>query len=108
MSRPGDFTGFISVVSGATGNPLTAIDWNAFTDRIIAFAKYKALGDVIGTFSSAYKDSGLYYDMFNEAVAGLNVLKSYITQPIPAAKYSGQDLYASYIQALKTALNSIT
>jgi hypothetical protein len=107
MTRPGDFTGFIGVVSGAIGNPLTAIDWNAFTDRIIAFAKYKKLGDVIGTFSSAYKDSGLYYDMFNEVVTGLNVLNEFITQPIPSTKSSGQNLYASYIQALKTALNSI-
>lgn len=105
MNRPANFTGFVDVVSGATGNPLTAVDWNAFTDRIVAFALYKAKGNDIGSFASVSKDQDFTAGMFNSAVSALNTIGA---SGVPSAKSSGDDLYASYIQALKTALNSIT
>jgi len=107
MSRPANFTGFSDVITNATSNPLTATDWNAFTDRIIAFAKYKSKGDVIGNFDSVSIGQNFTAGTFNQAVGGLNTLSSFITEPIPATVSSGDDLYALYIQKLKNALNSI-
>jgi hypothetical protein len=105
MSRPANFTGFTSVVSNATGNPLTAVDWNTFTDRIVAFALYKFKGNDIGSFSSVSAGQNFTAGMFNSAVSALNTIGA---SGVPSAKSSGNDLYASYIQALKMALNSIT
>jgi hypothetical protein len=96
------------VTSGAAVTALTASDWNAFTSKIIAFAQYKNLGNSVGSFTSASSGGSITASKFNEAVAGLNVLDDYISQPIPTTKSAGNDIYASYIQALKTALNSIT
>lgn len=106
MVRPANFTGFTSVVSGAPTTALTATEWNAFIDRLIAFALYKAKGNEIGSFSIAYSGARIR-DYYNEAVRGLRVLSEFISQPIPS-EHSGSDkFYASYIQQLKNALNSI-
>lgn len=104
MTRPANFTGFAGVVSNATGNPLTASDWNAFTARIVAFALYKSKGNEVGSFSSVSSGNNFTAGMFNSAVNALNTIGA---SGVPSAKSSGNDLYASYIQALKTALNSI-
>jgi hypothetical protein len=109
MYRPDDFTGFTGVVKNATGRPLTATDWNAFTERLIAFAKYKSKGDIIGTFVQVEYDQELEAEtIFNPVVNGLNVLSEFITEDIPSTVNKGDNIFADNIQALKKALNSIT
>lgn len=108
MTRPADFTGFTGVYSGAPVTNLTASDWNAFNNRLIAFAHYKGKKQQIGTFPAVSSGNTFTAAIYNQTVNGLNVLSSYITSPMPTTKSSGQEIYASYIQALKTALNSIT
>lgn len=106
MTRPANFTGFTGVVSGAPTTALTATEWNSFINRLIAFAQYKSKGNEIGSFSTASRGAQIK-NYYNQAVQGLNVLSEYISQPIPS-QHSGNDtFYASYIQALKNALNSI-
>lgn len=107
MSRPVNFTGFTNVVSGAVKNAVLAVDWNTFNDRLIAFAKYKAKGDLVGSFITVGVGNSVLAEFFNRTVDGLNVLSPYITQTIPSHVDRGQKIYASYIQALKGALNSI-
>lgn len=81
----------------------TYIDENGV---LIAFALYKAKGNEIGSFSIAYSGARIR-NYYNEAVRGLRVLSEFISQPIPS-EHSGSDkFYASYIQQLKNALNSI-
>jgi len=107
MTRPADFTGFTEVYSGAPVTNLTASDWNAFNNRLIAFAHYKGKKQSIGTFSSVSVGDNFTAAIYNRTVQGLSVLSSYITTTMPTNKSSGQEIYASYIQALKNALNSI-
>jgi len=107
-TRPANFTGFSSVASGALTTTLTASDWNAFANKIIAFAQYKSKGNVIGSFGTVSAGNTITASTFNNRVGGLNVLSDYISQPIPSTVSSGGTIYASQIQALKTALNSIT
>lgn len=108
MTRPSNFTGFSGVSSGQPITNLTASDWNAFNQRLIAFAWYKGEKRTIGTFTTVSSGDNFTAAIYNRTVQGLSVLSSYITTTMPTNKSSGQDVYASYIQALKTALNSIT
>jgi hypothetical protein len=107
-TRPANFTGFSGVVTDALTTALTATDWNAFIGRLIQFAVYKGKGNEIGSYTDVYSNDYLTASIYNEPVLGLNVLSPYITESIPASRTQGEDVYASYIQALKTALNSIT
>jgi hypothetical protein len=106
MNRPADFTGFTGVYSGAPVTNLTASDWNAFNDRLIAFAHYKKKKQQIGTFPTVSSGQTFTAALYNRTVQGLGVLASFI-DTMPSGKSAGQDLYASYIQDLKNALNSI-
>ena len=108
MTRPANFTGFTGVISGAAKNSILAVDWNAFNQRLIAFALFKNVGDQVGTFVTVGTGNIVSAPIFNRTVEALNVLDSFISPTIPSQVISGQHLYASYIQALKTALNSIT
>jgi len=108
-SRPANFAGFVGVAQGADCTALTAVDWNAFIERLVAFALYKNKGTEVGTFITVGTGNFIYADLaFNRAVQALNVLSAYISQPIPTQRVKWDDLYASYFQALKNALNSIT
>ena len=106
MTRPADFTGFTGVYSGVPVTNLTASDWNAFNNRLIAFAHYKGKKQQIGTFPTVSSGQTFTAALYNRTVEGLGVLSSYI-DTMPSGKSAGQDLYASYIQDLKNALNSI-
>ena len=106
MTRPTDFTGFTGVYSGAPVTNLTASDWNAFNNRLIAFAHYKGKKQSIGTFTTVSAGNTVTAALYNRTVEGLGVLSSYI-DTMPSGKTAGSDLYASYIQDLKNALNSI-
>ena len=107
MTRPSNFTGFTGVVSGANANSITASDLNALASKIIAFAKYKSYGDVIGTFPTRSSGEVITDAMLNRYIYGLDVLDYYINKPIPSPLSPGDDLYADFFQAIKTALNSI-
>lgn len=107
-TRPSNFTGFTGITSGAYVSVLTATDWNNFMGRIGMFALYKSKGNDITTSVGVSSGDAITASSFNLAVNNLNVLSDYISQPIPTTKSTGNTIYASYYQALKTALNSIT
>jgi hypothetical protein len=68
---------------------------------------YKSKGVEIGSFDTVAQGDDVTASTFNRRVDGLTVLDDYITEQIPSTVSIGDDLYASYIQGLKTALNSI-
>jgi hypothetical protein len=76
--------------------------------RILAFAQYKNKSNLLSPYSNVSSGSTITAASFNLAVSNLEKLSAYISQPIPTSKVSGATIYASYYQALKNALNSIT
>jgi len=106
MTRPSNFTGFTSIVSGQPFN-ISATEYNAFLDRIKAFARYKNKMYEVGGIDSDGAGELFYASDFNKAVNALRVLEPYITTVIPALRSSGDDIYAIYFTQLKNALNSI-
>lgn len=105
-TRPTNFTGFLNVSSGVPFN-ITAADWNAFSNKIQAFALYKSKGLDIDAVPSVSTSEAFTDTTFNNAIMNLNVLSSFISISYPTVKNTGDQIAASYFISLKNALNSI-
>lgn len=107
VSRPEDFSGFSGVIAGADAIIL-ASDWNDFCSKINEFRAYKGLPNA--SFSSVDKNQNMKAEIFNQAVRALEPLIGYFAagNTIPPLQSWGDNVYASYFQQMKKALNSIT
>lgn len=99
--RPSNFSWTYPKVSGGVFN-LTAAEWNSFTARINAFRAYKGLSNY--SFTTAVSGNNFTAAMFNEARAAISAMGI----SVPAVQYSDNTIYASLLNDIVSALNSIT
>ena len=99
-SRPSNFAWTTEKTSGGNFN-LAAAEWNSFTSKINEFRTYKELSLV--SFTSAVAGNNFTASMFNQAISAL----SGMTGSLPATQSSGNAIYASYLNNMVSAMNSI-
>jgi len=101
LPRPSNFSWTTSKTSGGNFN-LTASEWNALCTRVNDFRRYKGYNDA--SFTTAYFGNTFYAYMFNEVRNAIAVLSS----AVPSTVSSGGTVYASDLNQLVSALNSVT
>lgn len=99
IARPSDWNWYTSKVQGQNIN-LTADEWNDFCARINQFRIYRGHGEI--TFTSAVKGQPMTAAQINQARTAINTMAA-----IPSVVTSGYDTSVSYINNLRTTLNSI-
>lgn len=99
--RPIDFSWNTSKVSGGNFN-LTASEWNGLCNKVNEFRVYKNYNEA--TFTIAYSNSDFLASMFNEVRNATAVLSA----SVPSTKSKGDDINASDLNQLVSALNSVT
>ena len=109
-TRPQNWTWTSAIKSGQTVNitnntiyPVSASEWNAFTDRINEFRRYVNVSD--STFTTATSGGDFTRAIYNQAVSVINQL------PVKTAVSTirpGDELEPALFTALSDALNSIT
>lgn len=100
-TKPSSFAWTYSKVSGGVFN-LTATEWNNFRARINTFRQYRVLSDY--SYSSVSTGGQFYGSDFTQALDKLNDMASLSVY----SHYTGDPIYANYLNNMVTALNSIT
>ena len=100
-TRPSNFSWTYTKVSGGTFN-LTATEWNSFRSRIDSFRCYKVLS--VYSYSNVSTGASFYGTDFTTALDKLNDMVSLSVY----SHYTGDPIYASYLNDMVTAINSIS
>lgn len=101
--RPGNFAWTYAKTSGGSFN-LYATEWNALFNRINDFRTYKDLATT--GYTSAYSSYAFTSVQYNEARNAIYAMNPSTT--IPPWRGSAEIIYASEINRLRDALNSIS
>lgn len=99
--RPSNFSWNISIVQGQSFN-MTASEWNRFLTRVNEFRVYKGYNNA--SFNYAIQGNTAYASQYNEARNAIAVLSA----SVPPVRSSTNDVLASDVNQLVTALNSTT
>lgn len=101
LARPANFSWNLAKLSGERFN-LTAVEWNGLTARINAFRAYRYQSTY--SFTNAYVGGTFTAGMYNEARNAIYSMNS----NIPNYRNTGDIIYATEIDALRTSLNAIS
>jgi len=101
-ARPSNFSGWGITVAAGQPCAITAAKWNEFTAKINAFRVYKGLSNY--GFTTAVPGNDIYAWMANQLISGMTGLGV----SLPSTVSSGGDFTAAWLNALTTALNSVT
>ena len=107
LPRPSNWAWETVVASEAKIN-LTASEWNNFCARILAFAKYvgsKDNGDYTYSLDTVYTGDYITATLVNKARSAISIIPGHGT--LPSRVSSEDDIYASFFNGLKDALNAI-
>ena len=101
--KPTDFSWAASTISSDSDARIAASDWNGLANKINEFRAYKGLSS--SSFTTVYAGNDIYASQFNEL---RNSIANMRTTGLADAKSSGNTVYASDIDSLRTTLNAIT
>lgn len=100
LTRPSNWEWVTTKTSGANFS-LTAAEWNGFTARINQFRLYKGLSQY--SFTTVVSGNTIFASQINEAVIAIRAMATELPSQV-----SGGAATASFINSLRTTLNSIT
>jgi hypothetical protein len=102
LPRPSNFSWDTSKVSGSTFN-ITASEWSRLQSKINDFREYKSVSKTTWAYTgvSGQDFTANHYNEVRNAIAIL-------TTSVPPTRSKGDTVYASEINQLVTALNSVT
>lgn len=107
-ARPSDFYWTNTHGSGYACTTLTHTEWNNLCDAVNEFRTYEDLSTI--NFTSATSGGTFTHGMFNQvrnAIYAILVAASVSTSGFPSTVSSGDTVYWSNIDALRTYLNSV-
>lgn len=109
-ARPTNWTGFVDIISGNSflsynsitkvAYPMTAVEWNNFTDKINLFRIYKSLSSY--SFTQVSTDTSFTATIINQAISKINDM-GFSQSTISNVN----NISASVFQTMKSNLNSI-
>ena len=102
-ARPSNFSWTNTHGAGYACTTLTASEWNSLCSKVNEFRIYKGLSTI--NFTSATSGGTFTYAMFNEIRNAIYAMNS---SGCPSTVSSGDTVYWSNIDALRTTLNAIT
>lgn len=102
-SRPSDFYWTNTHGSGYNCTTLTASEWNSLCSKVNEFRTFKGLSTV--SFTSATSGGTFTAAMFNQV---RNAIYAMNTSGCPSTVSSGDTVYWSNIDALRTCLNNVS
>lgn len=100
-AKPSTFAWTYSKAQGGVFN-LTSTEWNSFRSRVAGYRDYKILSPY--SYSSVSTGGQVYATDFTQTIDKLNDMVSLAVY----SKYTGDPIVASELNAMVTALNSIT
>ncbi|RAV12168.1 fibronectin type III domain-containing protein [Paenibacillus contaminans] len=102
LNRPLDFQWDSPKVSGQPFH-ITASEWNRLTNKINEFRRYKQVTNPDYPFTSATSGNVFEVYYYRQAVEAISAMSS----NVPPLRNSGDIIYASDIDRLRTAINDI-